>query len=258
MSDWLDPIFERVDRSQRAGMRIGTLTAVNAGDASATVDLAGDVVPGVRWVGSYSPAVNDVVVVSRVDSMWIILGKLSKQLGSSGTAYGSLTLSPVLAWRGYFAEDYWSWSVVTSLPGGQGEHYPYSSYSEVNGVVWFMPGLPSVLPAGATVTSARLWLTRWTLDAEREVIDGEANLVTPRLYLHNYSAQPVADPSWLSAVWAPGTVTIGGAASWELPSTWLTQMLAGTALGVGAYSAAVGDWTRWVSVRLDVQYSIPT
>ena len=66
MSDpFLDPILERIAQAQASSMRIGTVTAIDAPDGSLAVALAGGEVTGVRWVGSYSPTVNDVVVVSQ-------------------------------------------------------------------------------------------------------------------------------------------------------------------------------------------------
>lgn len=260
---FLDPILAQIARSQTAGMRIGTLTAISTPNASATVSLAGDVVPGVRWVGSYAPVVGDVVVVCRVDAMWVILGKLSKQLGAPGVVYGVVELSPSAAWVGTFAEDVWSWQVAPTSgiyggPPAQGKRWP-AGVEETNAGLWRLPSLVASMPVGATVTSAKLQLVRWTPSGEQETLSPEATLVTPRLYTHAYSAPPGGGgtPSWSSTVWSPGSLARGESSGWDLPSAWLTALLAGTALGVGVDSTAAVDWTRWASLRLGLAYTVP-
>lgn len=260
---FLDPILERVAREQRAGMRIGTLTAIDAGDASVTVSLAGDAVPGVRWVGSYSPTVGDVVVVSRVEAMWVVLGKLSKQLGAPAVVYQSVALTPSAAWTGTFAEDVWSWQVAPTSgiyggPPGQGKRFP-AGVEETNAGIWLIPDLTASIPDGATVTSSKLRLVRWTPNSEQETLSPEQALVSPALFTHSYSAPPGAGgaPSWSSTVWSPGSLARGEAGVWDLPSAWLTALVAGTARGVGVHSTAAARWTRWASLRLDLAYNVP-
>jgi len=91
----LDPLLDRIARSSRSGMRLGSVTTIDVDDASLTLSLAGDVIPGVRWIGSYTPVELDVVVVSRVGAMWVVLGKLSKQYPVVPTTlYASVTVRP--------------------------------------------------------------------------------------------------------------------------------------------------------------------
>jgi len=95
MSDpLLDPLLERIARSSKAGMRLGSVTAIDTGDASLTLSMAGGVITGMRWIGSYTPVVADVVVVSRVGAMWVVLGTLSKQIGAPTTLYDQVTVLP--------------------------------------------------------------------------------------------------------------------------------------------------------------------
>lgn len=261
MGDLVPALLARLTADEAAGLRLGTLTAIDTTDGSVTVDVAGASVPGMRWVGSYTPTVGDMVVVSRVDAMWVVLGKLSKQLGAPSVRYGTVTLQPVTAWSGVFAEDVWTWAVAPTAgvfggPPGQGRRTVYT-VTERHAGVWRLPNPTSLLPGGATVTGARLWITRWTPNAEMAQMFPEGSLVTPRLYRHAYTAQPVAAPTWSGAVWSPGTVAVGSSASWELPSAWLTDLLSGAAAGVGVYSTAAADWTRWASLRVDVSYTEP-
>lgn len=260
---FLDTILERVAREQRAGMRIGTLTAIDAGNASVTVSLASGSVPGIRWLGPYSPVVGDMVVVSWVQDAWVVLGKLSKQLTAPTVIYRSVELSPSAAWVGTFAEDVWSWQVAPTSgiyggPPAQGKRWP-SGVEKTNAGIWRLPALVGSMPVGATVTSAKLRLVRWTPSSEQETLSPEVMLVTPRLYTHAYSAPPGGGgaPSWSSTVWSPGSLARGESAGWDLPSAWLTALLAGTALGVGVDSTTAADWTRWASLRLDLSYSVP-
>jgi hypothetical protein len=262
---FLDPLFRQLGEASEGTLaRLGTVTEIDATNASLTVDCAGDVIPGMRWYSHYTPVVGDLVDVLCVGgSSWRVLGKLSKQLGST-VAYGSVELNPAAAWAGVFAEDVWSWQTAPTAgilggPPGQGKRTPYG-VAEVNNGIWRLPSLTPALPAGSTVTSAKLRLTRWTPNAEQEVLSPEQTLVTPRLYAHAYSAPPGGSgaPSWGSSVWSPGALSRGASGVWDLPSSWLTAMLAGTALGVGVASLTLADWTRWASVRLDVSYSVPS
>jgi len=248
----LDPFLERIARSRTAGIRLGTVTVIDAADASLTVSLAGDVVSGVRWIGSYTPVVADVVVVSRVGAMWVCLGKLSKQLVGATTLYGQVTVLPATAWRGYWwtstPSTDWVWGAPPFGAVGQGRTFPDTPLQE--GGVWYVPGISSVLPVGATVTAAKLRLTRLGGD-------GESTLVTPRLRMHTYSAAPVGAPTWTGSAWSPGTLAAGQSGVWDLPSTWLTALLAGTAKGVGVDSAAYADYTLFSGLQLELSYSVP-
>lgn len=254
--DFLDPILERIAREQRASMRIGAVTAIDATNAALTVSLAGDVVSGVRWVGSYTPTVADVVVISRVDAMWVVLGKLSKQLGGATVIYGTTTIIPATTWDGFFAEDYWSWSVSADGSAGQGTHEPYGVVERRAGS-WYTPNLAGSLPVGATVTAAKLRLTRWAAPAEGIGVTPEADLVTPRLRLHTYTTIPSGAPTWTGTAWSPGSLGRGQPGVWDLPSAWLTALLAGTATGIGTDTAAYADYTRFSNLQLELAYSTP-
>jgi hypothetical protein len=259
MSDpLLDPILERIARSQQATIRLGAVTVIDATDASLTVSLAGDVVTGVRWIESYAPVVADVVVVSQVGSTWVCLGKLSKQLGvaSATVTYHSVTILPATTWLGRFASDEWFWSVAADGVAGQGLHHPYEVAEQLAGV-WYLPGVGFTLPTGATVTSAKLRLTRWAAPVDAGGVGGpESTLVTPRLRLHAYSSLP-GIPAWVGAVWAPGTLSAGQSAQWDIPSSWLIALLAGTATGVAVSSEAAVDYTWFSGVQIQISYTTP-
>ena len=215
-----DEILDRIDRSQRrVDIRIGTLAAVDLADGSVTVTLAVGSVTGVRWVGSYSPTVGDVVVVSRVGSVWVVLGKMSKQLGAPALRYESTYIWP---------SDAWEWD-------GSAWSAPYEVIT--TGYLLYYTPLP--VPSGATVTSARLTLTRG-----HSVLDAGAPLVSPTIYgtTQAPTSTPVGPPSLTPGYgpWRPGTLGYEEQASWALPSTFLTGLLSGAITGL-AFSPAPGD-----------------
>lgn len=258
----LGPVLRRVDRAMRqaAGIYVGTVTAIDVPDGSVTVALAAGPIPGVGWASSQTPVVGDTVIVARADSAWVVLGRFSRQLGSPTVVQGTAIVLPAPAWSGLFAEDFWTWAVSPTSgplggPAGQGRRRVYTVI-EQHAAVWVLP-VAGAVPTGATVTAARLRVTRWTPNAEQLQMSPESTLVTPRLYLHAHTALPVGAPSWTSTVWSPGSLAVGQSGSWELPSAWLTALLAGTARGVGAGSSASADWTRWAAARVELAYTIP-
>ena len=244
---FLDPLFERMSRAQRAGMRIGTLTAIDATDASVTVSLAGDSVPGVRWVGSYTPTVGDMVVVSRVEAMWIILGKLSKQLGAATVVYESMLVSPAAQWE-------WVPTGWVVSPGRLTQSGGAGSPNRAGAAIFALQ-----IPSGATVLSAKLAMTRETWE-----FDGGGVLATPQVYgvSMGTAAPPTGTPSENMVAgygpWRPGMLGLGDGASWDLPSSWLTAMLAGTINGVMISTTALADeMTITYATALIVAYSLP-
>ncbi len=251
-----DPLLDRIAATARAaGLPIGTVTAISTGAGTADIALAGGTVTALAWLGSYTPTVGDRVVMAKAGGQWTILGKHSRVLSGGGVVYGTAVVEPSPGWRGYFAEDYWTWALATdTVPAGQGKRSPYG-VDETTAGVWVLP-VASAVPSGATVTSAKLRLTRWVPTAEQAQLTPEASLVTPRAYLHTYTALPVGAPTWSSAVWSPGSLAPGQSAAWDLPSAWLTALLAGTARGVGISSAVRTDWTRLLA-RVDLTYTLP-
>ena len=199
----------------------------------------------------------DVVVVSRVGAMWVVLGKLSKQFSVVPTIlYPTATVLSATAWEGDWetSNPVWIWAETTYLLRQGAASDGAGGYVQMAGV-WYLPGVPAALPAGATVTAAKLRLTRWGGD----LINPESTLVTPRLRMHTYTAAPVGAPTWTGTAWSPGTLAAGQAGVWDLPSTWLTALLAGTATGIGLDSTAYADFTAfWFSdLQVELSYSVP-
>lgn len=248
--DFLDGMFERFDSSP-ASMRIGTLTAIDAPDASLTVSLAGDEVAGVRWVGSYTPVVGDIVVVSRVETMWVVLGKLSKQFGAPTVEYDSFTQLLHEAWQWTSAT---GWAVASM--GFVEQNGAGGAATHAGMFLHYQPGPPS----GSTILSAHLTLTRG-----HPIYDGGAPLVAPVIYGTNapLSVTPTGSPSLVPGYgpWSPGTLMHEETGIWELPSTWVTALLAGTLTGFVFYTTAAASEmtidTAGLSGSLKFNYSIP-
>lgn len=234
-------------------MRLGTVDAIDVADASLTVNMAGDILTGARWIGSYAPVVNDLVVVSRVGTVWVVLGKLSKQLGSSGTTYASVVLPTAAMWQGVNAvgSPTWSWfSAAGSIRQGK-DYIP-----QINAAEWTYGSIASLLPSGATITAAKLRMTGWASD-----YNAAANQISPRLYSHASTSLPTASPTWIAGPWSPGGLLPGETGQWDLPSTWITALIAGTVTGFGIYSATSADDSLWdtaSSGQLTISYSAPT
>ena len=235
-------------RQRQAGSYLGTVTAIDAGSAALTIDIGTGVpLTGVRWVGSYAPTVNGFVTVLRSGSAWTVLGKLSKDLRVAGPVRGSTTLAPAAWWRASAAwygpgeTSGWSWEAGAAMQGQTGA----PPDMQVWGGAMIYPPLSSALPAGATIESARVSLTRdWD--------DGTLTPRYPRIYGYTDSGPTgAAGPSaaFLAGYgpWSPGTLVQGETGSWALPSTWITALLAGTLQGVALYSQAAVDAMRFTA-----------
>ena len=142
----------------------------------------------------------------------------------------------------------WNWPVASGGLAGQGMTNPNDPIRLAG--VWYVPGISAALPAGATVTAAKLRLLRWGGV-------GESTLVTPRLRMHTYTAIPSGAPTWTGTAWSPGSLADQQTGVWDLPSTWLTALLAGTATGVGVDSAAWADYTWFLGLQINLSYSVP-
>jgi hypothetical protein len=261
MSDaFVDAVLGRIDDSGDAAMRIGTVTAIDAGSASVTVSLAGDSVAGVRWIASYTPVVGDMIVVSRVGSMLVVLGKLSKQLGGPTVVYESMTVSPWTVQQGVNAgatstPGSWTWATPSDVA-------PYIEQGADAGIarragVLMYPGFS--LPAGATALSAKIRVQRVNYAYG---IGGD--FVAPTIYGHAYTMLgPSGAPAWVGGYgpWEPGSLGPEEIGVWDLPSSWLTALLAGTITGLGIYTLGAADAGAFevngLSWSIQINYSRP-
>lgn len=240
-----------------AELRLGTVDAINATNGSLTVNLAGEVIAGVRWFSHYAPVVGDFIGVLRTGaSGWFVQGKLSKNLGSPSSGHGRVTVTAISGYEGKLAHDDWFWQVNGDGSAGQGVH-DVSGVVERRAGLWYLSSVASAGPSGSVITAAKLRITRWIAPAEGVAITPEAALVAPRLHMHAYTGAPSGAPAWTSTLWSPGTLAAGETGAWDLPSTWLTALLAGTARGIGVDSDSYADYSRFLSVSLELSYVIP-
>lgn len=256
---FLDPILERVARSNRTFTRAGRVTVIDAGTASMTVDCAGDVIVGVRGYTHFLPAVGDFVDLLCVGgSSWRALGVpglgVAAPVGAPTpptwteppTRYdGEVAVTPTM-YRGEtpVGSGTWTWLVLSPEQFSQG--LGTSADRTYAGVAVFATPA-SVLPAGATITVAKLKVTRSKYGL----------LATPRVYQHAYTAQPVGVPSYIGTVWSPGTLNSGETGQWDLPSAWVAAWVAGTTKGFGVFSSAAADVSTYLAFSVVLSFNAP-
>lgn len=252
MTTMAKAVATAVKRGRGSDAYMGTVTAIDATNAALTVDIGtGTPLTGVRWISSYAPTVNDFVVIMRVGTGWWVMGKNSKDLrGGGGTSEGTATATPLASYQGFLVPP-WQWSVFDGVDGLRQGRSPGGVTAA--GVSVF-PNLSALIPAGATITSGKVRTFRLAPGGGGS---GGAALVSPAFYGHTYTDIPAGTPSWSTTVWRPGQVAAGQAAQWDLPSAWLTALLAGTMRGIGLYSTAAADWSYWSPPTLTITYTTP-
>lgn len=235
-------------RNSPAASRMGTVTAINAAAASLTVAIAGETpLTGVRWIQSYTPAVDDFVVLLKVGGGWWVLGKNSRDLRAGNVIYDSVIAPATAQWEGsYFPfMSSWSWDNPTNprvgvedLGGGHGSGiYEYST-------MWRFDF--SGLPSGATILSASL-----DTFVETGPYGGFMDAILRR---HTNTTRPTAAPTWVSG--SINTTLVGtGPQRFALPSDWIAGLIAGSAAGVGFAPAGYG--VVYVTAEINIAYSIP-
>lgn len=248
-----DAVSDAVARGSSSGSYMGTVTAIDTVGFALTVDIGtGTLLTGVRWITSYAPAVADFVVVLRVGSGWWVMGKNSKNLTAGGQpVQGELALSATSSWAGTL-DGAWSWSPAqpdTGLPQGK------AGWGGVFAGVSAYPPLSSVLPSGATVTGGKVRVRRLQPGGGGS---GGGALVAPVFRGHTYTGQPVGAPAWTTTTWTPGAIAVGQEGQWDLPSAWLTALLASTMSGIGVTAATPAALSFWQPPIISVTYTTPT
>lgn len=232
---------------------LGTVKAIDATTNSLTVTLPAGDVSGLRWITSYTPAVNDLVVVERVAGSWLVQGKtsavmtastqrsFSKELPISGGGYG--------AWSYGVSTKYWVWS--DGILGQGKETYNIVTGGEVLHAGVAIYSILSLVPSGATITSAKLTIRR------NPVVTYGSSLVSPVVYGTNATSTPTGSPPTVSGYgpWKPGRLTYGQSGTWDLPSSWLSAWLAGTLTGIATVSSSSSDFAYWDSAKVSGTYT---
>ena len=263
MSDLPVEIVRRIEQEMdaRIAAHRGVIESVNASAGSAAVTIAAGTVTALSWLGSYSPVVGDKVLILRVGTEWVILGKLSR-VTSSAAGRTTVIATPASVYTGHAVAatpnlitwvDAATYGIGAAYQGMRVDTSPARTW----GSVGVFAGLSALIPSGATVIAARVAMTRVNVGAG---VSG-ASLVSPVLVPHAYTAKP-ADGYALAVVGGygelrPGSLTIGQSASWDLPS-WLTGILSGAIKGVGMYSVEAADFAAFASLSslvLEITYT---
>lgn len=243
-----------------------TVTAVDTTAKTLTMTWAGTSIAGVRWLGSYTPAVGHTVVVLRVVGQWLVLGQPSTALSAvveppptpTVPTTNTMVLSPSTQWDGKMPSGgSWSWSKDAPVYQGKGKewHLMQAPPTYTRAGYWiFNPSIASQIPSGATIRSAKVTVSR-------SILDGGADTpVSAVLYGHTRtaaSANPSGAPSFAAGFgpWKPGGLTNYQYATWDLPSGWVAALVAGTITGLGIYSTSAADFGCY-SIALAITYSI--
>lgn len=250
-----------IRRGKSTGARLGTVTAIDATEFALTIDIGtGTPLTGVRWVGSYTPAVNDFVTVLQVsESSWVVLGKLSKNLTGPGFTEHTTQIAPN-EWahaQRMVGESEWRWYSPGSdvFQGRSADDFGGHDYAAAA----FYPPIAPLIPSGATITAASIRYARGD--------DNGLALVAPRLYGHAIVGSPPAVPTnGTSLPWASGfgpltlsAVAKDASATYPLPSSWVTALMSGAlrGVGIGAVTAATYMSLRLSSGALSITYRIP-
>jgi hypothetical protein len=241
-----------------------TVTAVDATAKTLSMTWSGSSFTGVRWLASYSPTVGDSIVVLRIAGQWLALGKPSTALGSVTPptptpvvpTTKSLYVQPSGAWQGSKSSSgswVWSWSPNgVFIYQGKGQDFSFNPTLTWGGYDVFTPSIASQIPSGATIQTAKLSVTRL-------IMDNGPSLAAPVVYGHNRgsSPNPSGAPAFVSGYgpWKLGALTNGQTGSWDLPSSWLSALLAGTISGFGVYSTSGADFGEFM-IAVTITYSI--
>lgn len=265
-----ESIRRNIVRGQNTDSFLGRIVNIDTVNASVTVaPIEGVLIRGIRCLASYTPVVNDLVVMLRVRGQWTCLGKLPINLGTAPTIT-TAAITPAAYHRWIYRDDpplltpVWVTNAVP--PVAQGKAVELKGNPTFAAIAMFSPSVASQIPTGVTITSCKVRMTRspqgtlpdfWSPTRGDDSPPNGLSYVGPVLYGHNYTAKP-ADGTTPAAVpgygpWKPGTLTPGQSATWDLPSTWLTALLAGTILGLGIYSTQAADYALFASGSLALE-----
>lgn len=241
MVDLADVLRDRPYTQQMTGLVTAVSTGSTATATTVTVDTGGQIAAGVRCLTGTAPVVGDVVLLLISDRRLYVMGKLSHPTTPP-------PLPPPLP------EDTTGTSVFPAVSAGtyldgvrrvdrtdviQG---PDPQTGKTNVGVWRYGGIPAGTLAGATVTAAALWLTRWPPTPAADVTAG--------LVLLDAAEPPVV----LDSTPVPG---IDGAyAGWvDVPVDWAADLidpaLPAAALGVSTPDPA--HYAAFASLTADPQ-----
>lgn len=268
----LDQIETRIGR--RIAAHRGVIKAVDTTAGVATVTIAAGDVTSMRWLSPYVPIVNDSVLMLRVGDEWMVLGKVSQSTTpAAGTVTQTTTFNPITRYVGLRNQVFalqagglekasstpistsYGWSTTVLPQQGWWREYIFGSELQLHehtAATFWWHALN--LPAGATINAAKVAFARRLSGPD---------LVTPRIYGHTIPSGGAVSGSATAYLhgsfgpWSPGTLLPGQYGQWDLPSSWLAALLAGTIKGLAVYSGSAADYTVWTdtSPSLELTYT---
>ncbi|ACV09818.1 hypothetical protein [Jonesia denitrificans] len=245
-----DSITTIFGRQSQTLSRLGTITDIDYDAANLHVDIGGDNGPltGVRWINTYTPIINDYVVLLQVGNGWWVLGGNSKDQRSYTKRYETARLLPTRYWQGVYhpGTETWDWYSepnqrvgIEDLGGGNASIYQYNA-------LWRFDF--SEIPSGAEILSS-------TFDVSVGI--GPDAMQTDAV-LHMHANETL--PSGVPASWIPGEidVSLNGNVTqrFALPEMWLNSLITGSAKGVGLSPPPSAYGTVYVSPVITVGYAI--
>lgn len=226
------------------GWLMGKVTAIDSVTNSLTVAFPAGSVSGLRWMTSYTPAVNDLVAAARISGAWFVIGKTSAVMTAATVRGWSAEIVPWLASKRDGMSWTWWWYLMPQQGywGGGGNTY---------GGYLLTPDIATAIPSGVTVQSAKLSIVR----ASRDLDEGPS-LVSPVIYGTTGGTSGAPSLAAGYGPWRPGKLTYGQVGTWDLPSTWLAALRAGTLSGLAFYSTSVTELAQWSSASLSGTYTL--
>lgn len=213
----------------------GTVKTVPVGSNTITVTGTDGVDYTAYFLGSYTPTVGNIVMLTWQAGNPIVTGKLNvtpKPVSSNTQPVAPPPAPAATGYNTYAATDSGSYSggLWESYRGGGGAVYQGgASYGGPANGAWFYGGSPSQL-AGRTITAIKLDLP------PRLAVGNYTAPVTVHLYAHDSTNRPSGD---VSRVLGPYDITVpagGGALTYDIPAAWGATIVGGG--GVAIYGEA--------------------
>lgn len=221
----------------------GTVTTVPVGSQAITVTGADGVTYTATFVSSYTPAVNDIVILAWNAAAPTVTGKVGTTAVPPPPPPPPVVVPvrpppapPQTGYNTYPATD--SATMATygwdSYAGGGGNVYT-GTYGETVHGAWWYAGSPKAL-AGRTITRIR-----FTLGARRA--GGADNApATIYFYTHGWARRPAGDVTLTGTAYAVTIPAKSGQRTFDLPTTFAAALLAGGGIAIsgGTYSGYNG------------------
>jgi hypothetical protein len=231
----------------------GTVTTVPVSSPTITVTGTDNVAYTATFVSSYTPTVNDLVILAWNAAAPTVTGKVGATAAPPPPPPPVAPPPPPAStgWNTYPATD--SATMATygwdTYAGGGGNVYT-GTYGETVHGAWWYAGSPKAL-AGRTITRIR-----FTLGARRP--GGAYNApATIYFYTHNSTRRPAGDITLTGSSYAVTIPANSGQRTFDLPATMGAALLAGGGIAIsgGDYSGYNGRLADAASGKITLYWS---